>query len=134
MLYLNFILSETCKPVSFFAFFNLRNLLYLIFQDGLCHYHRHQHHYGHFRRVAECGQQCSGNTSIDISSVTANLQMRLMAMDLGPLFALGFQGFLIIVCVAIYAVLVKSISAARTSAKQSGLACGVHGAAVLYAF
>ena len=112
------------------------------------------------------------DTSIDISSVTANLQARLMAMDLGPLFglwfqsifvgftmwalticifiivygrmieiylatsiapipmatmlnresggmgqnylrslfALGFQGFLIIVCVAIYAVLVKSIS------------------------
>lgn len=112
------------------------------------------------------------DTSIDISSVTANLQTRLMAMDLGPLFglwfqsifvgftmwalticifiivygrmieiylatsiapipmatmlnresggmgqnylcslfALGFQGFLIIVCVAIYAVLVKSIS------------------------
>ena len=112
------------------------------------------------------------DTSIDISSVTANLQTRLMAMDLGPLFglwfqsifvgftmwalticifiivygrmieiylatsiapfpmatmlnresggmgqnylrslfALGFQGFLMIVCVAIYAVLVKSIS------------------------
>ncbi|QNK40254.1 hypothetical protein HCR03_16485 [Caproicibacter fermentans] len=113
------------------------------------------------------------DTSIDISSVTANLQTRLMAMDLGPLFglwfqsifvgftmwalticifiivygrmieiylatsiapipmatmlnresggmgqnylrslfALGFQGFLIIVCVAIYAVLVQNISA-----------------------
>ena len=112
------------------------------------------------------------DTSIDISSVTANLQTRLMAMDLGPLFglwfqsifvgftmwalticifiivygrmieiylatsiapipmatmlnresggmgqnylrslfALGFQGFLIIVCVAIYAVLVRGIA------------------------
>lgn len=119
------------------------------------------------------------NTSIDISSVTANLQTRLMAMDLGPLFglwfqsifvgftmwalticifiivygrmieiylatsiapipmatmlnresggmgqnylrslfALGFQGFLIIVCVAIYAVLVKSISVSTDISK-----------------
>jgi len=112
------------------------------------------------------------DTSIDISSVTADLQTRLMAMDIGPLFgiwfqsifvgitmwalticifiivygrmieiylttsiapipmatmmnresggmgqnylrslfALGFQGFLIIVCVAIYAVLVRCIA------------------------
>ena len=119
------------------------------------------------------------DTSIDISSVTANLQTRLMAMDLGPLFglwfqsnfvgftmwalticifiivygrmieiylatsiapipmatmlnresggmgqnylrslfALGFQGFLIIVCVAIYAVLVKSISVSTDISK-----------------
>ena len=114
----------------------------------------------------------ASDTSIDISSVTANLQTRLMAMDLGPLFglwfqsifvgftmwalticifiivygrmieiylatsiapipmatmlnresggmgqnylrslfALGFQGFLIIVCVAIYAVLARGIA------------------------
>ena len=119
------------------------------------------------------------DTSIDISSVTANLQTRLMAMELGPLFglwfqsifvgftmwalticifiivygrmieiylatsiapipmatmlnresggmgqnylrslfALGFQGFLIIVCVAIYAVLVKSISVSTDVSK-----------------
>lgn len=119
------------------------------------------------------------DTSIDISSVTTNLQTRLMAMDLGPLFglwfqsifvgftmwalticifiivygrmieiylatsiapipmatmlnresggmgqnylrslfALGFQGFLIIVCVAIYAVLVKSISVSTDISK-----------------
>ena len=119
------------------------------------------------------------DTSIDISSVTANLQTRLMAMDLGPLFglwfqsifvgftmwalticifiivygrmieiylatsiapipmatmlnresggmgqnylrsllALGFQGFLIIICVAIYAVLVKSISVSTDISK-----------------
>ena len=119
------------------------------------------------------------DTSINISSVTANLQTRLMAMDLGPLFglwfqsifvgftmwalticifiivygrmieiylatsiapipmatmlnresggmgqnylrslfALGFQGFLIIVCVAIYAVLVKSISVSTDISK-----------------
>ena len=119
------------------------------------------------------------DTSIDISSVTANRQTRLMAMDLGPLFglwfqsifvgftmwalticifiivygrmieiylatsiapipmatmlnresggmgqnylrslfALGFQGFLIIVCVAIYAVLVKSISVSTDISK-----------------
>ncbi len=119
------------------------------------------------------------DTSIDISSVTANLQTRLMTMDLGPLFglwfqsifvgftmwalticifiivygrmveiylatsiapipmatmlnresggmgqnylrslfALGFQGFLIIVCVAIYAVLVKSISVSTDISK-----------------
>ena len=119
------------------------------------------------------------DTSIDISSVTANLQTRLRAMDLGPLFglwfqsifvgftmwalticifiivygrmieiylatsiapipmatmlnresggmsqnylcslfALGFQGFLIIVCVAIYAVLVKSISVSTDVSK-----------------
>jgi hypothetical protein len=119
------------------------------------------------------------DTSIDINSVTANLQTRLMAMDLGPLFglwfqsifvgftmwalticifiivygrmieiylatsiapipmatmlnresggmgqnylrslfALGFQGFLIIVCVAIYAVLVKSISVSTDVSK-----------------
>ena len=119
------------------------------------------------------------DTSVDISSVTANLQTRLMAMDLGPLFglwfqsifvgftmwalticifiivygrmieiylatsiapipmatmlnresggmgqnylrslfALGFQGFLIIVCVAIYAVLVKSISVSTDVSK-----------------
>ncbi len=112
------------------------------------------------------------DTSIDISSITTNLEARLMEMDIGPLFglwfqsifvgvtmwalticifiivygrmieiylmtslapipmatmmnrewggmgqnylrslfALGFQGFLIIVCVAIYAVLVQSIS------------------------
>ena len=119
------------------------------------------------------------DTSIDIRSVTADLQTRLMAMDLGPLFglwfqsifvgftmwalticifiivygrmieiylatsiapipmatmlnresggmsqnylrslfALGFQGFLIIVCVAIYAVLVKSISVSTDISK-----------------
>ena len=119
------------------------------------------------------------DTSIDISSITANLQTRLMAMDLGPLFglwfqsifvgftmwalticifiivygrmieiylatsiapipmatmlnresggmgqnylrslfALGFQAFLIIVCVAIYAVLVKSISVSTDISK-----------------
>lgn len=119
------------------------------------------------------------DTSIDISSVTANLQTRLTAMDLGPLFglwfqsifvgftmwalticifiivygrmieiylatsiapipmatmlnresggmgqnylrslfALGFQGFLIIVCVAIYAVLIKSISVSTDISK-----------------
>ncbi len=119
------------------------------------------------------------DTSINISSVTANLQTRLMAMELGPLFglwfqsifvgftmwalticifiivygrmieiylatsiapipmatmlnresggmgqnylrslfALGFQGFLIIVCVAIYAVLVKSISVSTDISK-----------------
>lgn len=113
------------------------------------------------------------NTSIDISSITTNLEVRLNEMDIGPLFglwfqsifvgftmwalticifiivygrmieiylvtsvapipmatmvnkewggmgqnylrslfALGFQGFLIIVCVAIYAVLVQNISA-----------------------
>lgn len=113
-----------------------------------------------------------GDTAIDISSVTADLEARLMEMDLGPLFglwfqslfigitmwalyicifiviygrmieiylvtsvapipmatmmgkewggmgqnylrsliALGFQAFLIIVCVAIYAVLVQSIA------------------------
>lgn len=113
----------------------------------------------------------AGNASIDISSVTADLDTRLMEMDLGPLFglwfqslfvgitmwalsicifiiaygrmveiylvtsvapipmatmtnrewgqmgqnylrsllALGFQGFLIIVCVAIYAVLIQNI-------------------------
>ena len=112
------------------------------------------------------------NTSIDIGSITTNLEARLKAMDVGPLFglwfqsafvgitmwalticifiivygrmieiylatsiapipmatmlnrewggmgqnylrslfALGFQGFLIIVCVAIYAVLVQNIS------------------------
>ena len=121
----------------------------------------------------------SSDTSIDISSVTDNLEARLMAMDLGPLFglwfqsifvgftmwalticifiivygrmieiylvtsiapvpmatmlnrewggagqnylrslfALGFQGFLIIVCVAIYAVLVKSISVSTDISK-----------------
>ena len=113
-----------------------------------------------------------GNTSIDIASVMTDLDTRLMAMDIGPLFglwfqslfvgvtmwalticifiivygrmieiylvtsvapipmatianrewgqmgqgylrslfALGFQGFLIIVCVAIYAVLVQNIA------------------------
>ena len=113
-----------------------------------------------------------GNTAIDISSVTTDLETRLMDMDLGPLFglwfqslfvgvtmwalsicifvitygrmieiylvtsvapipmatmtsresgqmgqnylrslfALGFQGFLIIVCVGIYAVLVQNIA------------------------
>lgn len=113
-----------------------------------------------------------GDTAIDISSVTADLEARLMEMDLGPLFglwfqslfvgitmwalvicifiitfgrmieiylvtsvapvpmatmmnhewgqmgqnylrslfALGFQAFLIIVCVAIYAVLVQNIA------------------------
>jgi len=119
------------------------------------------------------------NTSIDISSVTANLQTQLEAMDIGPLFglwfqsifvgvtmwalticifiivygrmieiylatsiapipmatmlnrewggmgqnylrslfALGFQGFLILVCVAIYAVLVQNISAGSDISK-----------------
>jgi hypothetical protein len=142
-----------------------------------------EYRYGHIRRGAECGQQCGGNivsdTSIGISSVTANLQTRLVSMDLGPLFglwfqsifagftmralticifiivygrmieiylatsiapipmatmlnresggmgqnylhslfALGFQGFLIIVCVAIYAVLVKSISVSTDISK-----------------
>ena len=119
------------------------------------------------------------DTSIDISSLTTNLEARLNEMDLGPLFglwfqsifvgftmwalticifiivygrmieiylatsiapipmatmlnresggmgqnylrslfALGFQGFLIIVCVAIYAVLVKSISVSTDISK-----------------
>ena len=36
---------------------------------------------------------------------------------LRSLFALGFQGFLIIVCVAIYAVLIKSISVSTDISK-----------------
>lgn len=36
-----------------------------------------------------------GNTSIDISSVTADLETRLMEMDLGPLFGLWFQSLFI---------------------------------------
>ncbi|MDO5545854.1 MAG: CD0415/CD1112 family protein [Eubacteriales bacterium] len=36
-----------------------------------------------------------GNTSIDITSVTADLETRLMAMDLGPLFGLWFQSLFI---------------------------------------
>lgn len=39
---------------------------------------------------------------------------------LRSLFALGFQGFLILVCVAIYAVLVQSIPPPATSTAQSG--------------
>ena len=36
-----------------------------------------------------------GNASIDISSVTADLETRLMEMDLGPLFGLWFQSLFI---------------------------------------
>ena len=122
--------------------------------------------------VSRASGLISGSTSIDISSVTANMESRLMAMDIGPLiglwiqsllvgismwaiticifvviygrmieiylvtsvapipmatmtnrewgqmgqnylrslFALAFQAFLIIVCVAIYAVLVQTIA------------------------
>lgn len=122
--------------------------------------------------VSRASGLISGSTSIDISSVTANMETRLMAMDIGPLiglwiqsllvgismwaiticifvviygrmieiylvtsvapipmatmtnrewgqmgqnylrslFALGFQAFLIIVCIAVYAVLVQTIT------------------------
>ena len=36
-----------------------------------------------------------GNTAIDISSVTADLEARLMEMDLGPLFGLWFQSLFV---------------------------------------
>ena len=36
-----------------------------------------------------------GDTAIDISSVTADLEARLMEMDLGPLFGLWFQSLFI---------------------------------------
>ena len=36
-----------------------------------------------------------GNTSIDISSVMTDLDSRLMAMDLGPLFGLWFQSLFV---------------------------------------
>lgn len=37
----------------------------------------------------------AGNASIDISSVTADLDIRLMEMDLGPLFGLWFQSLFV---------------------------------------
>lgn len=37
----------------------------------------------------------AGNASIDISSVTADLDTRLMEMDLGPLFGLWFQSLFV---------------------------------------
>ena len=37
----------------------------------------------------------AGNASIDISSVTADLETRLMEMDLGPLFGLWFQSLFV---------------------------------------
>ena len=99
--------------------------------------------------VAQAAGIIGSDASIDISTVMADMETRLMEMDLGPLFglwvqslfylvtsvapipmatmmgkewggmgqnylrslfALGFQAFLIIVCVAIYAVLVQGIA------------------------
>ena len=84
--------------------------------------------------VAQASGIIGSDASIDISAVMTDIESRLMDMDLGPLFglwfqslfigitmwalyicirsllALGFQAFLIIVCVAIYAVLVQNIA------------------------
>lgn len=45
--------------------------------------------------VSRASGMIVGNTSIDISSVTADLETRLMEMDLGPLFGLWFQSLFI---------------------------------------
>ena len=39
-----------------------------------------------------------GNTAIDISTLTADLQPRLEAMELGPLFGLWFQSLFVGIC------------------------------------
>lgn len=45
--------------------------------------------------VARASGVVAGNASIDISSVTADLETRLMEMDLGPLFGLWFQSLFV---------------------------------------
>lgn len=45
--------------------------------------------------VARASGLISGSTAIDISFITENLEERLMAMDLGPLFGLWFQSMFI---------------------------------------
>lgn len=45
--------------------------------------------------VARASGLISGSTAIDISVITENLEERLMAMDLGPLFGLWFQSMFI---------------------------------------
>ena len=45
--------------------------------------------------VSRASGLISGSTSIDISSVTANMETRLMAMDIGPLIGLWIQSLLV---------------------------------------
>ena len=73
--------------------------------------------------VRQAGGIIQGSTAVDASTL-ATMQSTLEAMELGPLFAiflqsfivqflmyvLGFQGFLIMVCVGIYAVLIQSVA------------------------
>lgn len=80
--------------------------------------------------VSQSGGIISGSTSIDLSTAIPDMEAQLEAMDLGPLLglwfqsmvvgqnylksliALGFQAFLIMICVGIYAVLIQEISTA----------------------
>lgn len=45
--------------------------------------------------VSSAAGLISGSTAIDISSVTADLETELMAMDIGPLFGLWFQSLFV---------------------------------------
>ena len=65
-------------------------------------------------------------------STLANREWGAMGTNyLRSLFALGFQGFLILICVAIYAVLVQSIP---SSSSVHGAIWGTAGYTVLLAF
>ena len=50
------------------------------------------------------------DAGIDISGVVGDLETQLADWSVGALLALGFQAFLIMICVGIYAVLVEGIS------------------------
>lgn len=106
-------------------------------QDGggnLCSPQYVQYRYSGFRRVAEvianAAELIQGSTGVTTDMLTA-LETTLDGMGIGPLLELFMQSQLILVCVAIYAVLVQSIA---VSGDPIGATWGTVGYSVLLCF
>lgn len=106
-------------------------------QDGggnLCSPQYVQYRYSGVRRVAEvianAAELIQGSTGVTTDMLTV-LETTLDGMGIGPLLGLFMQSQLILVCVAIYAVLVQSIA---VSSDPIGATWGTVGYSVLLCF
>ena len=82
----------------------------------------------------------NGETAIDVSSLSMQMQAAMATMEIGELvvtnyfrglFALAFQAFLMMVCVAIYAALISSV---RISSNMHSALIGVAAYTVILCF
>ena len=86
--------------------------------------------------VAQAAGIIGSDASIDISSVLADMEPRLMEMDLGPLFGLWFQSLFIgitmwalYICIfiVIYGRMIEIYRASRSAAFHPKAVCGHFG-------